>query len=66
MNPAMSDRRLVEHLLAIYPNLKCLFMSEHTVALNANHGILEDGVTFIQKLFSAQGLAKSILEAQGT
>ena len=64
--PEMNGRSLARRLLSLYPNLKCLFMSGYTSDVIANHGVLEAGVAFVQKPFSAQNLAKSVLEALGT
>ncbi len=58
--PEMSGRDLVEQLQAVYPNLKGLFMSGYTADLIARHGVLEDGVQFIQKPFSKIDLADKI------
>ncbi len=46
-----------KNLLPVYPQLKCLFMSGYTSEVIAQHGILDEGVQFIQKPFSKKDLA---------
>lgn len=55
--PEMNGRDLAAELLALYPNLKWLFMSGYTENVIAHHGILDEGVNFIQKPFSTQELS---------
>jgi two-component system cell cycle sensor histidine kinase/response regulator CckA len=58
--PEMNGRDLARNLLALYPHLKRLFMSGYTADIIAHHGVLEEGVHFIQKPFSAQNLATKV------
>ncbi len=60
--PEMNGRDLAKSVLAICPNLKRLFMSGYTADVIAHHGVLDDGVYFIQKPFSMQDLAAKITE----
>ena len=60
--PEMSGRDLSEKLLQVIPNLKCLFMSGYTANVIAHRGVLDEGVQFIHKPFSMQGLATKIRE----
>ncbi len=55
--PEMNGRELSEHLQSIYPDLKCVFMSGYTADAIAHHGVLDEGVHFIQKPFSKGDLA---------
>ncbi|MGA6927428.1 MAG: PAS domain S-box protein, partial [Desulfosarcina sp.] len=50
--PEMNGRDLARNLLSLYPNLKRLFMSGYTADVIAHHGVLDEGVQFIQKPFS--------------
>ena len=59
--PEMNGRDLAKNLLSLYPNLKRLFMSGYTANVIAHHGVLDEGVHFIQKPFSKKDLA-NILE----
>jgi two-component system cell cycle sensor histidine kinase/response regulator CckA len=61
--PEMNGRELAKRLLSLYPNLKRLFMSGYTANVIAHHGVLEQGVHFIQKPFSMQDLATKVREA---
>ncbi len=58
--PEMNGRDLADVLLAIYPDLKCLFMSGYTANVITSQGILEADVHFIQKPFSAMDLAAKV------
>ncbi|MFH0729998.1 MAG: response regulator [Pseudomonadota bacterium] len=54
--PEMNGKDLARDLLSLYPHLKHLFMSGYTADVIANNGILDDGVSFIQKPFSIKKL----------
>ena len=61
--PEMNGRDLARRLLSLYPNLKRLFMSGYTASVIAPHGVLDDGVHFLQKPFALQELAAKIRAA---
>jgi PAS domain S-box-containing protein len=61
--PEMNGRDLAERLVSLKPGLKCLYMSGYTTNVVAHRGVLEEGVCFIQKPFSAKGLAAKVREA---
>ena len=50
--PGMSGPRLRDRIEAIRPGIKVLFMSGYTSNVIVHHGVLEEGVHFIQKPFS--------------
>ena len=58
--PEMNGRDLAKALQARHPQLKCLFMSGYTADVIAHHGVLDDGVHFIQKPFSLSDLAAKV------
>jgi PAS domain S-box-containing protein len=58
--PEINGRALAKSILAIIPELKCLFMSGYTSNVIAHHGVLDKGVLFIQKPFSKHDLAAKI------
>ena len=58
--PEMNGRDLARNLLSLYPDLKRLFMSGYTADVIAHHGVLEEGVQFIQKPFTMQDLAAKL------
>jgi nitrogen-specific signal transduction histidine kinase/CheY-like chemotaxis protein len=61
--PEMSGRELWKRLSALRPDLKCLFMSGYTADVIAHHGVLDEGVHFLQKPFSREALATKLREA---
>lgn len=60
--PGMNGRNLAKEIFQLHPNIKCLFMSGYTANVIAHHGVLDDGMQFIQKPFSRQELAKKVRE----
>ncbi|MFH0782501.1 MAG: ATP-binding protein [Pseudomonadota bacterium] len=54
--PDMNGRELANQLHILYPELKTLFMSGYTANAIAHRGVLDDGVNFLSKPFSAEGL----------
>ena len=61
--PEMNGRELAKALASIFPELKLLFMSGYTADVIAPHGVLDEGINFIQKPFSLQTLAVSVRKA---
>ena len=61
--PDMNGRDLANNLLSRHPSLKCLFMSGYTANVIVHHGVLDEGLLFIQKPFSARDLAVKVREA---
>ena len=60
--PEMNGLDLARTMDARRPGLRCLFMSGYTADTIAHHGVLEDGVHFIQKPFSTAALAIKVRE----
>jgi two-component system cell cycle sensor histidine kinase/response regulator CckA len=58
--PLMSGKELSEKLLKENPDLKVIFFSGYTDNSIVHHGILDEGVEFIQKPYSHIDLAKRI------
>ncbi len=58
--PGMSGRQLAERLKEIHPEAKVLYMSGYTDNAIAHHGILEEGIEFIQKPFTLESLARKV------
>ncbi len=61
--PEMNGRDLAKNLLSIHPGMKRLFMSGYTANVIAHHGVLDQGVHFIQKPFSLKDLGAKLREA---
>jgi len=61
--PGLNGKELSERLRALYPELRCLFMSGYTDDVIAHLGILDEGVHFISKPFSQDELAVKVREA---
>ena len=60
--PEMSGPDFADQLKPHYPEIKTLFMSGYTSNVIAHHGILDGGVSFIQKPFSQKDLAAKVRE----
>ena len=60
--PEMNGRDLARNMLLLYPDIKRLFMSGYTANVIAHHGVLDEGVHFIQKPFSMHDLSAKIRE----
>jgi len=58
--PDMNGKNLAKAIRERVPDLKCLFMSGYTATVIADHGVLDNGVHFINKPFSKQSLAKKV------
>lgn len=54
--PGMSGRDLAVKMQSSKPGLKTVFMSGYTDEIIARQGVLDDGVTFLQKPFGAEEL----------
>jgi CheY-like chemotaxis protein len=61
--PEMNGRDLAKNILSIFPGIKRLFMSGYTADVITHHGVLEEGVHFIQKPFNMNILATKVREA---
>ena len=61
--PGMNGRQLADQLIRLRPNLKVVYMSGYTDNAVIHHGVLEEGVNYIQKPFTMDGLMKKMREA---
>ena len=61
--PGMSGRELVEAIRVLRPGIRALYMSGYTSDVIAHHGVLDEGVPFIQKPFDMNAIHKKIQEA---
>ena len=60
--PEMNGRDLAKNILTLRPGMKRLFMSGYTADVIAHHGVLDDGVNFIQKPFSLPDMTTMVRE----
>ncbi len=63
--PGASGADLRTRVEAMRPGIKVLFMSGYTSDVIVHHGVLEEGVQFIQKPFAMNDLAQKIRELIG-
>jgi len=60
--PGMNGRELRDRLRQQHPALKCLFMSGYTADVVGQHGVLEDGIDFVQKPFTIASFCTKVRE----
>ncbi len=60
--PDMNGKMLFERVATRCPGIKVLYMSGYTDDVIVQHGILEEGIAFIQKPFTVQSLAAKVRE----
>jgi len=58
--PGMNGRELAESLQPLQPKMKVLYMSGYTDNAVVQHGVLEPGMSFIQKPFTPKDLASEV------
>ena len=60
--PGMSGREVALLLGPAHPNMRVLFVSGYTDESIVHEGMLEPGLAFLQKPFTAEGLARKVRE----
>jgi len=60
--PVMSGRELVEKLVKVRPEAKVLFMSGYTDDTVVHHGVLDQGIAYLQKPIMPDALTKKVRE----
>jgi DNA-binding NtrC family response regulator len=61
--PEMNGHALAEQITGCRPGIACLYMSGYTADIIARHGVLEQGMHFIQKPFTVQEFATAVRQA---
>ena len=63
--PGMSGRDLADRVAESRPDIKVLYLSGYTDEAIVRHGVLEPGIAFLQKPFTADVLARKVREVLG-
>ena len=58
--PDLNGRDLAQRLQAARPEMKVVFMSGYTDDAVVRHGILEEGIAYLQKPFTPASLARKV------
>jgi hypothetical protein len=60
--PRMTGREVAEHLAAVRPGLRVIFMSGYTADVITTRGVLPPGVKLVEKPFTLITLAQRVRE----
>jgi PAS domain S-box-containing protein len=60
--PGITGVKLFEHIKRLHPEAKVLYTSGYTENVITQHGVLKEGIDFIQKPFTFEGLVRTVRE----
>jgi DNA-binding response OmpR family regulator len=60
--PHMSGKELADRVQSLYPQTKVLFTSAYTESAFLHQGVLQPGITLLQKPFTPSALAAKVRE----
>jgi two-component system cell cycle sensor histidine kinase/response regulator CckA len=63
--PGMDGSKLAERMGHSYPGIKVLYMSGYTDDAIVHHGVLDSGITLLQKPFTRESLTHKVREVLG-
>ena len=63
--PGLSGPQVYQLVSSVHPSVRVLYMSGYSGDVIANHGILEEGIHFLQKPFDTMTFARKIRETFG-
>jgi two-component system cell cycle sensor histidine kinase/response regulator CckA len=63
--PHMNGKELADRVRALYPHTKILFTSAYTQGAIVHQGVLDEGVTMLQKPFTPSALARKLRDLLG-
>mgnify|MGYP006279946497 CR=1 FL=1 len=61
--PGMDGRSLLDEVRKVHPDVSAVFMSGYSEEVITHHGVLEEGIDFVQKPFSIRYLTQRVREA---
>ncbi|MFW6139009.1 MAG: ATP-binding protein [Spirochaetota bacterium] len=60
--PGISGRKVVENILERFPKTRAIYISGYADDTIVHHGVLENGIPFLQKPFTTAALAQKVRE----
>ena len=58
--PDMNGKELFDQIAESYPNMRVIYMSGYSEDIIAHHGVIDEGVSFIEKPFHIKALAGKV------